>query len=116
MRILVLDDEQYRHDEFARRFTGHDVTHVRMVHEALDALRGPRFDLAQLDHDLGSGDGTGRDVAEFIAAMPESHRPSFVSVHSFNPPGARLMVAILLRVGIRARHEPFTCGAIVVGP
>jgi CheY-like chemotaxis protein len=113
VRVLVLDDEQYRHDVFARRFAADDVTHVRTVAEALAALRGPRFDLAQLDHDLGSGDGTGRDVAEAIAAMPGLHRPHFVSVHSFNPPGGRLMVAILRQAGVQARHEPFTCGAIV---
>jgi CheY-like chemotaxis protein len=107
-RILVLDDEQYRHDGFARRFVGHDVTHARTVAEALDALRGPRFDLAQLDHDLGSGDGTGRDVAEHIASMPRDLRPRVVVVHSFNPPGARLMVATLKQAGVPSSHKPYS--------
>jgi ActR/RegA family two-component response regulator len=107
MRILVLDDEQYRHDGFAMRFAGQDVTHVRTVAEAFKALDGERFEMACLDHDLGSGDGTGLDVAERIAAMTREARPRYVLVHSFNPPGARRMVATLKQAGIPSKHEPY---------
>ena len=108
-RVLILDDEQYRHDAFAVSFAGHELVHVRSASEAAEALRGPRFDLAQLDHDLGGHwNGTGRDVAEHIAAMPAEARPRLVIVHSFNPPGARLMVATLKQAGVPASHRPFS--------
>lgn len=110
MRFLVLDDEQYRHDEFERRFRGHDVVHARTVAEAIGALSGERFDQVCLDHDLGDDHGTGQDVADHIAAMPRDRSPRTVVVHSFNPPGARRMLATLKETGIPAWYRPFTVG------
>lgn len=115
MRILVLDDEQYRLDVLATRFPGQAVL-TRTAPEAIEALRqSPRFTVATLDHDLGDGHGNGRDVADFIASMPKERRPGYVVVHSFNAPAARLMVQTLKAAGIPSRHEPFTCGPIIGG-
>jgi ActR/RegA family two-component response regulator len=110
MRVLVLDDEEYRHKEFARRFAGQDLVAARTAGEAIRALEGPPFNLAQLDHDLGTrNNGDGMCVAEAIAAMPRERRPRFVVVHSFNVPAAQRMVVTLKRAGVPSHHRPFAC-------
>lgn len=74
MRVLILDDDDERHQYFAEIYGGQEVVHVRKYSEALSALDSQRpFDVIQLDHDLGDfgpaeyGDGlreyTGLDVA-----------------------------------------------------
>lgn len=112
MKILFLDDDEQRHDAFRRESIGHDVRHVRTVEQAIKALRehGP-YDVASLDHDLGrehyaSGPGHGYDVAVFL----EEHTalcPPTVIVHSYNPNGARRMLAALQRTGCRSAWIPF---------
>lgn len=120
MKILVLDDNEQRHESFAQRFSRDcDVTHVRTVTEALEALRDKSYDLVYLDHDLedyqqsgmygSSVELTGLDVARFIARMPEvvGQPPTRVVVHSWNPAGARAMVSTLREAGIPTTYEPF---------
>jgi CheY-like chemotaxis protein len=108
MRVLVLDDEQVRHEEFVRQHPADEVVSARSVHEACAALRGPRFDRVQLDHDLGSGSPTGLEAARFIAEMEQERRPAMVIVHSHNPVGAREMVLTLRDAGVRALWMRFT--------
>lgn len=122
-RILVLDDDETRHDIFSDALTGNIVTHVWTVDDACHELEAQdKFDLVYLDHDLndhgvrstmastyGEVELTGYDVALFIARrLDEAKRPNKVIVHSWNPPGARMMVACLREVGISATYEPFT--------
>lgn len=84
------------------------------IEPAIQALQSsPRQDIAFLDHDLNGEiyverrEGTGTEVAEFIAAMPALARPRLVIVHSFNPHGARRMMKILQGCGCLARQYPF---------
>lgn len=114
MRILVLDDEQVRHDEFARRWATYERVHVKTVGEAIEALEGGKFDVATLDHDLEDFvclpypvELTGLDVARYIARMPPEKRPNQVVVHSWNPVGAANMVNALQDGGIHAVRVPF---------
>jgi hypothetical protein len=120
MRILVLDDDtEERHPNFARRFKGHVVVHVCTCAEACAALeKNPRFDLAQLDHDLcdfvedpDSGltfERTGTDVAEFIVlTLPKELRPKKIIVHSWNPGGAQRMLEMFRDVGIDAIRDAY---------
>ena len=73
------------------------------VEDAVQLLRdSERFDIAFLDHDLDGRtfveerEGTGTEVAEYIAAsMNADERPRRVVVHSHNPAGARRMSDIL---------------------
>ena len=120
--VLVLDDDKTRHEIFTDHFKDDIVTHVWTVDEANKALSNFKYDICMLDHDLnghgvrstmasmyGDVELTGYDVALFIAReLDEAKRPDRVIVHSWNPPGARMMVACLREAGILAVYEPFT--------
>jgi hypothetical protein len=112
MRILFLDDSPERHRKTEPLLIGHDVTWTWTAPEAISARDGPRFDIAMLDHDLGgrvythdeppSPEGTGQDVATFIAQkMPGNRQPRYVVIHSFNGVGSMLMYYALEGNGYR---------------
>jgi CheY-like chemotaxis protein len=116
MRVLILDDDQERHEAFAFRFAGRGTTavHVHSAVEAVEALSDAsleRFGLAQLDHDLDpdfrSNTPNGLIVAEYIAAMPVERRPAFVVIHSWNPAGAARMARALLAANVVVAYKPF---------
>lgn len=119
MRVLVLDDDDYRHFMFNIAFKNHYVKNVRNVAEAVEALKEETWDLVQLDHDLADvhyhelkagkvGELTGMDVAVHIARyMDREKLPTRVVVHSWNPPGAKAMVEILRDAGISVVYQPF---------
>jgi len=127
MRILVLDDDDERHAYFRRQLIGNDVVHVHTYSECLDALLGQEiFEVVFLDHDLNGngyqslvserpghqeramtrysrkGELDGRDVAEdMVKLLPEEKRPYQTIVHSWNPDGAKEMIAILKDGGFK---------------
>lgn len=110
-RILVLDDEEYRHRGLAKKHAGELINSYVSAKGAISALaacrEGSRFDVVYLDHDLGDGHGDGRDVANYIAQMPPCYRPREVVVHSWNMPAGAQMMAILAGKVERLRREPF---------
>lgn len=124
MRMLILDDDESRHDWFAFRFADHERVHVRSYFEAVEALVSQRFDVAFLDHDLddhGSPgqfvDGfplTGMDVVRFIVKLPKEDRPKRFVVHSLNPVGGPRMHEELLSNGCISTRWPFRSSAIEV--
>jgi hypothetical protein len=101
MKILFLDDDLDRHSKFTEASAGSEVTFVHSVAQAVEALTTEQFDIAFLDHDLDGRvfveevEGTGTQVAEYIAGMPCETRPRIVIVHSMNPYGAQRMMNIL---------------------
>lgn len=118
MRILVLDDQDTRHEQIRARLMGHDVTHAYLWSDFARALDGERFDVIMLDHDLGDmieqerkpgmyGASTvydGQDAARAVAELPEHKWPRFTLVHSWNEDGAKRMVDVLIgtmRPGVR---------------
>lgn len=123
MKILILDDDQGRHDAFAAGLAGHKVQHVYTAAEAIEVLKtSPPFDAVFLDHDLtdfhyrsftagrrtGLGEDTGYAVAAFIAReLDEQARPGTVVVHSWNPPGAANMMVVLQDANISALRWTF---------
>lgn len=124
MRVLVLDDDEIRHKEFAKRFAGHQVKHVYRHTEAVKALtEDERYDLVHLDHDLndfinydpenpGAGvvELTGMDTAVFITnRLDYDKQPFKIVIHSWNPAGAQRMLRHLNSEAIQgATYEPFT--------
>ena len=119
LRVLFLDDDPDRHTEFRRTVRDNiEVVYVWNVQQAKEALDGSAFDAAFLDHDLsdfaspdmyGYSDAelTGQHVARHIALMPEDKIPD-ITIHSWNPDGAKRMKEILADAGIRCRLKPFT--------
>ncbi len=124
MRILILDDDDIRHKEFAKRFAGHDVKHVMSHTAAMVALiEDEPYDLVHLDHDLNDfveynpgfpGQGhiefTGMDTAVFITnRLAYNKQPGRIVIHSWNPAGAQRMLRHLQHEGIQSTtYEPFT--------
>ena len=123
MRILVLDDDAERHDAFDEALSSENsVEHAWSYHDAIAMLESEQFDVAYLDHDLsdfedasstivgayGNIELTGADVARFIAhELPRGMWPKRVVVHSWNPDGAKRMIAMLREAGIPCVYEPF---------
>ena len=108
IRILVLDDDQTRHDEFRRRFiecaVRHEHAHVDTAAKAIEYLRDAEpYDLVFLDHDLDgrvyvpvTEPNTGSEVARFLAANPDIyHRHGAFVVHSFNEAAAYGMLRLM---------------------
>ena len=118
MRILILDDDSSRHIIFAKRFAGHELTHTFDAWEALELMKTTKFDLVQLDHDLGQFEYvpykvevTGTEVANGMAQglLPEN-RPDMVVIHSWNPAGARRMLDILREAEFNVFLDMFNNG------
>ncbi len=116
-RILILDDDPYRHEAFKRLVPGRSrIKHAYTAKQAISALDElPAFDVAFLDHDLpksrdlaGVADpGSGLDVAKHIAAMNPRRRPTQVWIHSHNPTGRRQMAKILRAAGVETVLQRF---------
>lgn len=122
MRILTLDDMEERQRVFARWYAGLEHHQAKTADEAIMALRGPQYDIVQLDHDLAEEHylklseglseegpidylgvcGTGMDVVDFICACQEHQRPKLVIVHSWNLVRSPEMVLRLQEHGVKA--------------
>jgi CheY-like chemotaxis protein len=129
MKILVLDDDPLRHRSFARRFKGDEIVHVYSPLEAAEHMGKTKFDLVQLDHDLGfwtdrenvppsffggyADDARmkvelkGFHVAVWMRQMPEATRPTRVVVHSANAVGGPMMAELLSQGGFDAVWDEF---------
>ena len=120
MRILILDDEQVRHDAFAEFYGGHEVVHVETYSQFVRELEsGSPWDLIHLDHDLGPGDSyldgwggmqffTGQHAAIRVCELHDERLPGEVIVHSVNPLGANNMVSDLKSRKVSVTWRPYT--------
>jgi CheY-like chemotaxis protein len=102
MNILILDDDETRHEGFKKILKGHTLTHVYTDTQAIKALEKKKFGMVCLDPDLGDLDkdglypGTGMNVAIFIAFQLERKLyPDKVLIHSHNTIAARQMEIVL---------------------
>lgn len=100
MKILILDDDQLRHDGFKQELIGHTLEHTYTSKECIESLKNNDYDLVLLDHDLGgqvyveSGENTGWEVAEWLSKNLDK-KPDNVIIHSYNVVGAKNMMNIL---------------------
>ncbi len=113
-RILILDDDDTRHKQFAKKYIDEELIHVTVAAEAINYLEyGPDFDYVFLDHDLGgmqmveSGEDTGYEVAEWLANNPEYGPNISVILHSLNPIGRKNMCNVLKKANIKVIESPF---------
>ena len=71
------------------------------VEEAIEVLETGRVVEASLDYDLGFGQRYGHALCRWMAE--ENVWPSTLTVHSSNPPGARLMCNLIQEPGVYTR-------------
>ena len=99
IKILVVEDDPNRVVRFSRECAGHDLTVTEFASDGASHVRGTKFDLIFLDHDLGgqqmvdSDDNSGYHVAKAIPGSINDETP--VVVHSLNPIGSQRMVGVL---------------------
>ena len=108
MKILILEDNLERQEQFKKNLVGHDIEITDSSKIAIEKLTSQKWDCLMLDHDLGnqvfvpSGDNTGYEVAKFL----EEHKqfmPSNIIVHSLNTAGVKNILNALPN----AIHIPF---------
>lgn len=110
-KLLILDDEEIRHETFRKILVGRNIFSV-YDYDQLVALYSQydRFDVVYLDHDLSlkqaagmpNNEKNGTDAAEFIASLPPECRPARAILHSWNDYGAKRQQHILIEAGINA--------------
>lgn len=74
---------------------------VSTVEEAIEVLETGRVVEASLDYDLGLGNRYGHALCRWMAR--ENVWPEVLTVHSSNPPGARLMCGLIEDQGLYRR-------------
>ncbi len=98
MRILILEDDGHRVNNFIELLHNHDLDIIENAYEAVSLLESKVYDIILLDHDLGEGNGTGSIVSSFLCMYPDSpnYRADIV-IHSWNTPAAMNMLRDLPR-------------------
>lgn len=98
MRILVLEDSIERIKYFLERFCDHDLTITENAESAINYLAEGVYDCIFLDHDLGKNNGSGADVAAFLASGLTENFHSTIIIHSWNMPAVRAIKDLLPKV------------------
>lgn len=106
MRVLFLDDEDWRHRVADERWSEAELWHARTVQQFRNALDGWRFDVVSLDHDLGDGED-GKAAVRHLVGLELDPKPRVI-VHSWNPVAAPIMVDDLIRAGFDVKREMFS--------
>jgi len=94
---LWLDDERPMPREY-------DI-HVRTQSDAIEVLRNGMVVIADLDCDLGEGNGSGYEVARWITEQWEADKLRYLTVycHSANPVERRAIEMLLERAWERIK-------------
>ena len=118
LRVLLLDDDERRHDWFAARFAGDRLDIAIEPHAAIALLDAHTYDAIFLDHDLlpehyrttnpDDDERTGYAVAAWLAARPTVQPSTTIIVHTRNANGALKMVQTMRAAGRRAEYVPWT--------
>jgi CheY-like chemotaxis protein len=118
LRVLLLDDDERRHEWFAQRFAGDQLDIASEPNTAIALLVAKPYDAIFLDHDLlpehyrtpepTDEERTGYAVAAWLAARPEVQPASTIIVHTRNANGALKMVRKMRAAGRRAEYVPWT--------
>lgn len=112
-KVLVADNDRKRRDAIRARIEERvavaerpKITEVGSAQEAAELLMRSKggFEVVFLDHDFGTSEWTGLDVAKILVLLPDAGKPKMVYVHSRNPMGAARVVALLVAGGIQAQR------------
>jgi hypothetical protein len=108
MNILILDDDQCRHDMYRTKINPvHTLYHAHNAIEAGAILGNPEtpIDFMLLDHDLGDG-VDGYEFVRSIGFMTHYLRRPAAIVHSMNSVGGPAMVSHLALLNIFGAYLP----------
>ena len=105
MRILILEDDGTRVNNFIELFHNHALDITENAYEAMGLLDQKAYDLIFLDHDLGEGNGSGSLVAAYLAQLPGLN--ATIVIHSWNTPASNAMLGYLPN----AYHAPYNTEA-----
>jgi hypothetical protein len=92
--IFILDDDNCRIDEIKKTFSDQKFMIAQSFIDAKPILLNNSFDVLFLDNDLGTGYGTGTDVAKFIVDN-NLHKSATIYIHSMNNVASKDMAIIL---------------------
>lgn len=111
-RILAVDDEPAIRTMLQRALTraGHEVVAVAGGEEALDAIRGSRFDLLLIDHRMSGMDGI-ETYQRSLELIPElAGRAVIMSGDTLNPQ----LQQFAAQSGLRMLAKPFDVATVEV--
>jgi len=108
MKILFLDDDNYRHKKMRQNSIGFSVDFAFDAEEAIELMIKNEYCLIMLDHDLDietlnqliDSEKDGRYVASWMAEDGR-HKEVTVIIHSLNTNGADCMKTILKNAGFK---------------
>lgn len=95
MRIFVLEDSTKRVEYFIERYSEHELTITENANAAIMYLQENTYDYIFLDHDLGTKNGTGADVAAFLGSGMSVNDDVIIIIHSWNMPAVAIMLGML---------------------
>lgn len=93
MRILILEDDGTRVNNFIELLYTHDLDITENAYEAVSLLETKVYDIILLDHDLGDNNGNGSIVSNFLRM--NSDNPNYdadILIHSWNTPASMGML------------------------
>jgi hypothetical protein len=106
MKILFLDDDEFRWKKFKNENPNADATWVSSYNAAVTLLENTDtcYDLAYLDHDLAFYERTGMDFVNYIVSKKK--RIERFICHSMNPIGRENMATKLYGNGYAVLNMP----------
>lgn len=114
-KILLIEDEQYRYDEYLENAKGFDITWAKSADEGIALLDKEPWAMISIDHDLDPeqyarerwGDKNGQHICREIRRR-ELNIKCPIIIHSLNTECAAKMIDILgTRYRGRAHYVPF---------
>jgi DNA-binding response OmpR family regulator len=107
MKILFLDDEEYRFNAFKTQNPNVDVDWAINTNRAIHLVKNNTYDVAYLDHDLGYNLPTGKDFVNYLVSRKDKIPVSLFICHSMNPVGRANMVEMLSNFGYNVIDKPY---------
>ena len=93
MKILILEDDGNRVNNFIELLHNHDLDIIENAYEAVALLEANVYDIILLDHDLGEGNGSGSIVSSYLRECPDNpNHGAEVLIHSWNTPASTSML------------------------
>jgi len=101
MKILILEDNELRNNQFRKNLIGHTIEIVDNVKDLKTHLLRTQWDILFLDHDLGGehyisfeNENTGSGAARWLNQNPDK-QPPMIFLHSLNESGRKNMKSLL---------------------